>query len=46
MNYWNLMKMVTLIFKEITILCFGAYVRGPYFWNRNAHFHRALTYKG
>jgi hypothetical protein len=40
-NYWNLIKIVWVLFKKITIVYFGAYLRGPSFWTLNAQIYWA-----
>jgi hypothetical protein len=34
-NYLNLNKIIRAIFEKITILYFGAHLKGPYFWSWN-----------
>jgi hypothetical protein len=31
-NYWNLIKIVKPIFEKIAILCFGAHLKGLFFF--------------
>jgi hypothetical protein len=40
-NYWNLIETITVIFEKVAILCFGAQLKGPYFWSWNVRIHWA-----
>jgi hypothetical protein len=32
-NYWNLIRIIGVVSKKIAILCFGAHLKGLYFWS-------------
>jgi hypothetical protein len=41
-KFWNLIRIIAVFKKIITLLCFVSHLKGPYLWNQNVHLHQAL----